>query len=115
VLVGCQSDVVFFSSLVRSIHAHFEILFEKDTKEDDEGEDMDREERDKETNQGNGGVFSQFGLIPLILSVAKESNNSFDDILNWSVSQTFYIASYIITKNRWEQQQIKQMQMQHKK
>lgn len=31
--------------------------------------------------------------------------------MGWSVCQTFYIASYIITKNRYEEQQIKQMQM----
>lgn len=34
--------------------------------------------------------------------------------MGWSVCQTFYIASYIITKNRYEEQQIKQMQMKNR-
>ena len=113
-LVGCESSSFFFQGMVSSLHSHFEIIFTKDNEEDNEGEDIQREERDKEADTGTGGVFQQFGLIPLILSVAKESNNNFDEILNWPVSQTFYIASYIITKNRYEQQQIKQMQMKHK-
>lgn len=35
--------------------------------------------------------------------------------MTWSVCQTLYIASYIITKNRYEEQLIKQMQMKNKK
>ena len=104
----------FFQNTISGIHSHFEIIFTKDTEEDNEGEDIQGEERDKKADTGAGGVFQQFGLIPLILSVAKESNNSFDEILSWPVSQTFYIASYIITKNHYEQQQIKQLQMKHK-
>jgi hypothetical protein len=114
VLVRREGSSFFFQGVVDSLHSHFEVIFSKSDEEDDEGEDTQREERDKETDTGTGGVFQQFGLIPLILSVAKESNNSFDEILSWSVSQTFYIASYIITKNRYEQQQIKQMQMKHR-
>lgn len=34
--------------------------------------------------------------------------------MSWSICQTFYIASYIITKNKYEEQQIKQMQMRNK-
>lgn len=34
--------------------------------------------------------------------------------MGWPVCQTFYIASYIITKNKYEQDQIKQMQLKNK-
>lgn len=34
--------------------------------------------------------------------------------MSWSICQTFYIASYIITKNKYEEQQIKQMQLRNK-
>lgn len=31
--------------------------------------------------------------------------------MGWSICQTFYLASYIVTKNKYEQDMIKQMQM----
>ena len=34
--------------------------------------------------------------------------------MSWSICQTFYIASYIITKNKYEEQQIKQMQLKNR-
>lgn len=35
--------------------------------------------------------------------------------MGWSINQTFYIASYIITKNKYEENMIKQMQLKNKK
>lgn len=34
--------------------------------------------------------------------------------MSWPVSQTFYLASYIITKKDYEDKMIKQMQMKNK-
>lgn len=100
--------------MVKLLHTHFEVIFSKGDEEDNEGEDIQGEERDKETDTGAGGVFQQFGLIPLICSVCELANTPFESVMGWSVCQTLYLASYIITKNRYEQQQIKQLQMKHK-
>lgn len=111
-LVGCEGDVLFFSSVVSGIHSHFEILFDSGSEEDEEDiEDETGGEGSQKQDQGIGGAFQQFGLLPLILRVCEHSNSSFDVVMDWSVCQTFYIASYIITKNRYDENQIKQMQM----
>ena len=62
----------------------------------------------------NGGAFEQYGLLPLVLKVCEYSNDGFDTVMSWAVCQTFYIASYIITKNKYDEQQIKQMQLKNK-
>jgi hypothetical protein len=105
VLVGCSCCCFFFQDSISSIHTHFEVIFEKDN-EGGEG--------DQEANQTNGGVFGQFGILPLVLTVCECSNTEFDKVMSWSICQTFYIASYIITKNKYENDLIKQMQMRNK-
>lgn len=98
---------LFFSTVVSELHSHFEILFGGG---DEEGQE-ETEETVEKGNQRTGGVFQQFGCLPIVLRVCETSLTPFDVVMGWSVCQTFYIASYIITKNRYEEQQIKQMQM----
>ena len=109
-LVRREGSCFFFQDMVSSVHTHFEVLFGGGSEGDETGE-----EGEEETNKGTGDVFQQFGLIPLILRVAECSNSALDTVMSWPVCQTFYIASYIITKNRYEEQQIKQMQMKNKR
>lgn len=104
-LVGCKSSCFFFQNSISDIHNHFEVLFEK------ADEEVESEENG---NQTNGGQFGQYGLLPCILRVCNESNSPFDTVMGWPVCQTFYIASYIVTKNKYEQDQIKQMQLKNK-
>ena len=101
--------------MVSSIHSHFEIIFVKDDEEDNEREEEGGEAENKRRHENSGDIFRQFGLIPLILSICELSNTSFDKVMSWSICQTFYIASYLITKRKYEENLIKQMQMKSKK
>lgn len=92
----------FYQTLVGSIHSHYEVLF---SQVDEEDEDRPQE------NQGTGGIFEQYGILPLICRVCELTFTPFDTVMGWSVCQTFYLASYIVTKNKYEQDMIKQMQM----
>jgi hypothetical protein len=92
----------------------FEVIFGKDTESDEEEQDTAGEETNTERHNQSGGVFEQYGLLPLVLIVCEYSNDGFDTVMGWSVCQTFYIASYIITKNKYDEQQIKQMQLKNK-
>lgn len=110
-LAGCEGGCFFFQTSIGNIHSHFEVIFSKDDETEQEG---DEEEEIQKTDTRNGSVFEQYGIIPLICQVATFTNSSFDTVLSWSVCQTFYIASYIITKNRYDEQTIKQLQLRNK-
>ena len=101
-LVRCEGSNFFFQDSIGSMHSHFEVIFTKD---------IEGVEGDEGGTQTGGSIFEQYGLLPVILEVCSISNTSFDTVLTWSICQTFYITSYIITKKKYEAQQIKQMQM----
>ena len=114
-LVGCEGSSFFFQTVVGQLHSHFEVIFGEGHEEaEEDAEDQTGSEAAQSSNQGDGDVFRQFGMVPLILRVCEYARTDFDSVMSWSVCQTFFIASYIITKNRYEQQQIKQMQMRHR-
>ena len=104
-LVRCEGSNFFFQNSIGNIHSHFEVIFTKDTEEG---------EGNEEGAKTSGGVFEQYGLLPLILKTCEHSNSTFDTVMSWPICQTFYIASYIITKNKYEEQQIKQMQLRNR-
>ena len=104
-LVGCEGSRFFFQNKIGSIHAHFEVVFTGGA-EGDEGDEAPKE--------AAGGVFGQFGILPLVLQVCAISFTDFESVMSWPICQTMYVASYIITKNRYEDNLIKQMQMKNR-
>ena len=109
-----RAAAFFFQDSVSSVHTHFEVIFGKDPESNEEEQDTAGEEANTERHNQSGGAFEQYGLLPLVLRVCEYSNDGFDTVMSWSVCQTFYIASYIITKNKYDEQQIKQMQLKNK-
>ena len=81
---------------MHKITEQFPLIFEKGPEEDEDGEGEEKGDRrvDKQTGK------NQFGIIPIILTYCKETNTSISEAMQESVNFIFYIASFIIIRNK---------------
>lgn len=101
--------MLFFSQAISSIHTHFERLFIQELEEDGE----DESEYNERTNKGSGNPLSQYGILPMVLAVSERTHTPFEEIMSWSINQTFYLTCLVIDMNKVKEQQVREWQMTH--
>ena len=57
---------------------------------DKQGNELETEKTYNQTTQSN------WGLLPIILEVCKETNHSLSDVYDFPITLTLYISTYII-------------------
>ena len=76
---------------------------------EDETNELEREEKNNQTTN-----FS-WGLLPLLLSVCKETNETLTAIYEYPIALTLYIGSYIIQQNEKQAKELEQQRLKYKR
>ena len=101
--------MLFFSQAISSIHSNYPTIFIQESEDLEEEEPEDNEV----SNKGTGNPLEQFGITVLVLTLCERTNTSFEEIMTWSICQTFYLTSLVITMNKMKEQEIRKWKMTH--
>ena len=78
----------------------------------EKGDETDDSE--EETGSGeDANPIAQYGILSMVLRVCEISLTPFEQVMQWPVTQVFYLTCYAIDKNKMEELQIQQWKMKH--
>ena len=80
-------------------------LFENRSKEDE----VEGSEKDYQAANPLG----QYGILPYVLKVVEITNTPFNEVLEWSINQVFYLTCYAIDKMKMDELMVKQWKRTH--
>ena len=72
----------------------------------------DEEQGIKEDFQATNPL-GQYGILPYVLKVVEITNTPFNDVLEWSINQVFYLTCYAIDKMKMDEMMVKQWKKTH--